>query len=314
MNRVNVYWCLTNLQIAKSVSSGNNEQTSLHVSSNSFNRNIAFFSAMLVLSFLLFSCKSKKEISRKEIKDLLEDSLSTSQLLSNMKKNEFTFETLSIKATVETQVKRKTNSFKATIRMRKDSAIWMSVTPLLGIEVARMLVTPDTVLFIDRIHQRYFTGNFSVISQLFHVDLDFDMLQSLLLGNSIAFEENEKIISQPDRHMFFLGTTKKRKVKKAIKKDKESKLKDDTQSIWLDPFTFKIRELFITDNKSEQSLRAVYKNFQQTENQLFPTSLHFTVSSAQNTYLSVEYAKLSAESEITMPFSIPEKYSPVEVK
>ncbi|CAG0989917.1 MAG: DUF4292 domain-containing protein [Bacteroidetes bacterium] len=278
------------------------------------NIRLTYFIGFLLFLFLFSTCKPKKELSKKELKELIDEVYTTEQILAKLKENEFKFDGLSIKATVEYNANGKKNSFKSTLRIKNDSAIWVSVTPLMGIEVARALITPDTVLVIDRIHSTYFAGNFSYINKVFNVDLDFKMLQSLIIGNSIEFEENEKIFSQIDKHMFFLGTTKKRRVKKAIKKDKESKLKDDNQSIWLDPESFKIKELFITDHRSEQSLRAVYSEHQKLEEQFFPVKMRFFISSNQNAYLGVEFSKITEESDLNMPFSIPEKYEPVEIK
>jgi hypothetical protein len=278
------------------------------------NRFLKYFLGYFFLTLFIISCKPKKELSKKEIKDLIEEVYTTEQIITKLKENEFQFDGLSIKANIEYNADGKKNSFKSTLRIKKDSAIWVSITPIMGIEVARALITPDTVLMVDRIHATYFSGSFNYINQLFNVDLDFKMLQSLLIGNSIDFEENEKIFSQIDKHMLFLGTTKKRRVKKAIKKDKESKLKEDNQSIWLDPQTFKIKELFVTDLRSEQSFRANYSNHQKVENQMFPFTTRFFISSNQNAYLGVEVSKVTLEKELNMPFSIPEKYEPVEIK
>lgn len=278
------------------------------------NRLLKYFFGSVFFALLIFSCKPKKELTKKELKDLIEEIYTTEQIITKLKENEFKFDGLSIKANIEHKVDGKKNSFKSTLRIKKDSAIWISITPIMGIEVARALITPDTVLMIDRIHATYFAGSFNYINQLFNVDLDFKMLQSLLIGNSIDFEENEKIFSQVDKHMLFLGTTKKRRVKKAIKKDKESKLKEDNQSIWLDPKTFKIKELFVTDHSSEKSFRANYSNHQEAGNQLFPFTARFFISSNQNAYLGVEMSKVTLENDLNMPFSIPEKYEPVEIK
>ena len=73
---------------------------------------------------------------------------------------------------------------------RKDSAIWISVTPVLGIEVARLLVTNDSVKMMNRLNSTYFTGNFKLINKLFNADIDYDMFQSFLVGNDFTYYEN----------------------------------------------------------------------------------------------------------------------------
>ncbi|MBK6894893.1 MAG: DUF4292 domain-containing protein [Flavobacteriales bacterium] len=41
----------------------------------------------------------------------------------------------------------------------RDSAVWVSITPALGIEVARALLTTDSLFLIDKIHDTYWLGD-----------------------------------------------------------------------------------------------------------------------------------------------------------
>ena len=53
---------------------------------------------------------------------------------------------------------------------------------IVGIEVARMEITPEGILVVDRMNKRYVRESFGAISELAHVDLNFNMLQSLFLN------------------------------------------------------------------------------------------------------------------------------------
>ena len=86
----------------------------------------------------------------------------------------------------------KKTSFKTHLRIRKDSVIWMSITSI-GIEAARVIITQDSVKLIDRLKKQYFLGDFKYINQLLGADLDYQMLEALLIGNSLDFNEKEKI-------------------------------------------------------------------------------------------------------------------------
>ncbi len=37
----------------------------------------------------------------------------------------------------------------------RDSAVWVSVIPALGIEMARALLTPDSLKLMDKLHDQY---------------------------------------------------------------------------------------------------------------------------------------------------------------
>ena len=130
----------------------------------------------------MFACKSKEKASRKPL-----EGKKTEYLLNQLKLNEFQFETISSKAEFTILQKEKKTSFKASIRMRKDSAIWISITPALGIEMARVLITTDSVKVINRLSKEYFIGDYNYINKKFNVELVFEDIQSVLLGNAIPF-------------------------------------------------------------------------------------------------------------------------------
>ena len=80
----------------------------------------------------------------------------------------------------------------------------MSITDALvgAIEGARVILTCDSVKFMDRIHKEYFVGGYDTLRKMLNIDdLDFEMLQSLLVGNSVEFyEEEEKLKPGMDRN------------------------------------------------------------------------------------------------------------------
>lgn len=72
----------------------------------------------------------------------------------------------------------------ATIKMQKDRAIWMSVKKF-GFEVARAMVTPDSLFIIDRFNKEYAAEPISYIAERFKLPADLTMLQQILLGNPV---------------------------------------------------------------------------------------------------------------------------------
>lgn len=267
-----------------------------------------FVFPLLVLIF--FGCKSTKEVTKQKL-----EHYSTKELLDSLENYEMHFQSLSTKAEI-TYFDEKETSFKANLRIRKDSAIWISITPALGIEFARVLVTKDTVLFMDRMHNKFFAGDFTYINKLFNVELDYKMLESLLIGNSIEFEKNEKIKTSIDRQkdLYFIGTERKRKVKKDIKKelkkDKEI-IKDQTQILWIYPNSFKIAELLLKDPEKNQSLQGIFSDHRIVENQILPFKLNYTIESKKTLKIDVNYGKVTLNNDLNFSFKIPEKYEQI---
>jgi hypothetical protein len=265
---------------------------------------------ILIIGISTFSCK----VQEKENVKIKLKPRPTKYLITELLDNEVKFDAISAKASVvfSDSIGNKT-SFKTHLRIQKDSAIWISITPLLGIEMARVLITQDTVKLMNRAKSEYFIGDFDYINQLLGADLDYQMLEALLIGNSLDFEINDKIHSSIDRDkdLYFLSTEKKRKIRKEWKKDKD-KFKTQIQALWLNPLTFKINELLLSSPHNDKSLAGVYSNFQPLETQLIPYNLVFSLQSNSANSIEINYSKFSMGKELTFPFNIPDKY--VQIK
>ena len=266
------------------------------------------FSVCMMLS-VLYSCKVQEADNVKiKIKPR-----SSKFLVNKLLINEFDFNTVSSKVAVQlTDSVGKETSFKAHLRIQKDSLIWISITPLLGIEIARVVISQDSVKLINRSKSEYFVGDFDYINKLFRADLDYQMLEALLLGNSLDFEMNNKIRSKVDKEkdMYYLSTVKKRKLKKDLEKEKD-KLKKQAQALWLDPVTFKITEIVLTSSESDNTLKGRYKNFKDLGSQSLPYTLHFELISESTVNIDLKYSKFAVGRSLSFPFKISPKYEQI---
>ncbi len=154
-----------------------------------------FYLLPLLLVFALSACRHKKKLQVTEpvapvaVQDTLSgkcrlDYKNAKALSRYVKDNEFKFDWVYAKANVESLVDEKEESFDIKVRIRKDSAMLVTIQYLLGLEVAKVLITRDSVRFVDYIHKTYFRGDFAYINDLLNADLDFDLVQAVLFGNS----------------------------------------------------------------------------------------------------------------------------------
>lgn len=74
-------------------------------------------------------------------------------------------------------------SGQAIIRMKKDSAIWVSVRKL-GFEVGRALVLKDSFFYVDRINNSFQALPISYLNEKYKLPGNFFYLQALILGNA----------------------------------------------------------------------------------------------------------------------------------
>lgn len=268
------------------------------------NRSLITF---LILITLVFSaCKTQKNAKRKDLKVN-----KTEYLFQQLKQEEFQFDYLSAKANVKVIQDDKKNSFKANIRVKKDSLIWISISAL-RIEMARVMISRDSVKVINRIEKNYFAGDYEYINRRFNLELEFDLIQSILVGNPINFEPDEKVKLSIDKEKYYLGNLKKRKAKKADDKpQKIERQKDEVISLWVDQKTFKIRNFLFSDLTANRFITGQYDEFMPVGNQLLPHDLSFEFKSEKPAKVELEYSKVSLEGPLKFSFNISSKYEQV---
>ncbi|MGZ3903083.1 MAG: DUF4292 domain-containing protein [Bacteroidia bacterium] len=232
-----------------------------------------------------------------------------------MNESELDYAFASAKFNCELKMDSDEHSFNVSVRTRKDSVIWMSISKL-GIEAARVLITKDSVkFFMGLTEKKFFTGDFSYINQMLHADLDFNMLQALLFGNSAEFyDEDEKLKPGRDKTncQYFLSTVRKRHVKRIVNGTEQPK--EAVQTIWLDPQTFKIVTTEFDDVETKRKFKASYDDFKPVDKYLAPFKMFYKITAEKNIDADIKYSRISINEPQSFPFKIPPSYERIQFK
>jgi hypothetical protein len=264
-------------------------------------------SSVFLSSVFFYSCNPQKKIIKAPIKEEGAD-----YLFEKLKKNELNFDWFTSKFSANYINKGESNSFNGQIRIHRDSVIWLSFSPLLGIEVFRMIITQDSVKFINRINNTYFVGDYDYVNKFLNTNIDFDILQSFMIGNDLSFYENGKFRASLDGDHYKLSTAERMKLKKFVRNSQEP-LKILIQNIWIDPETFKIIRADVKEiRKQNLKLEANYSAFERVEGQLFPKEINFDIYAENNIHVSVEFGKININTSQLFPFKIPPSYRQVK--
>jgi len=78
----------------------------------------------------------------------------------------------------------------ANLRMYKDSAIWVSINAVFGIEGLRALITKDSVKILDKQDKVYTARSIKFLQEVSAVPFDLPTLQDLLIGNAVFLDSN----------------------------------------------------------------------------------------------------------------------------
>lgn len=261
---------------------------------------------LALIAFILTECKTKEKAVIKPVVDNRPAIL----LYKKQQDNEFKFRWFSAKADVTANMGGEDQNFNANIRIRKDSVIWLSISPALGIEVARILITPDTVKMLNRLKSTYYADDICKINDLIQADFDFEMLQNLLVGNSFEYYTDDRLKTSIDGNRYLLSSYKKRRLKRILGKADVDH--DPIQSIWLDPSNFKIVRLLLSDLPTQRELDANFSKFSLVDSLPFAHHIEATIKAQKSFKVNIEYSKIKLNEEQSVPFKVPEKYERVQ--
>lgn len=263
--------------------------------------------SFLLLLIILASCSTQRKIIKAPIKEEGVD-----YLFKKLKEHELQYQWFTAKFSAEYSNKGRTSSFNGQIRIRKDSVIWLSFSPAFGIEVFRMMLTQDSVKFINRMNNTFFAGDYNYVNHYLNTNIDFDILQSFLTGNDLSFYENGKFKAGVDNGIYKLMTAERKKLKKFVRNSQEN-LRVLIQTIWIDPANFKITHADVKEIREPNiQLEARYSSFAKIENQLFPKDMSFDISADNNLYVTVSFNRITFNIAQAFPFKIPQSYHPVK--
>jgi hypothetical protein len=232
----------------------------------------------------------------------------------HVKDNEFKFDWVYAKANVESHIDEKDESFDIKLRIRKDSAMLVSIQYLLGLEVARVLITKDSVKFVNYVQKTYFKGDFNYLNELLNADLDFDLLQAVLFGNSAEYQDEEsKLKPATDRQNchYLLSTERKRKLKRIQAGTGE--IKSAMQTMTLKPDYKIIRNEFIEPSTNRRFI-ADYSRFMQKDSVFAPYHVDIEIMAQKKATLKIDYVRIEKNTPQKVTLNIPAKYDAIQIK
>ena len=171
--------------------------------------------ALVVCSVLMTGCSNEQRIA--DGKPLR--SRDPNNILKRYDKEALKWDWIGFKLDTEINVEGKSDSFTMNVRMARDSAIWISLSPALGLELARVLLLPDSVKVISKVplNKFVFEGNYKQLEKSLGIPFDFYTFQDLLSGKPLGLNPQEdKFISQVDGVNYILIEKFPRRVKKLL--------------------------------------------------------------------------------------------------
>lgn len=252
----------------------------------------------ILFVLILTSCST----SRNSLRNTMIGGLSGTEYMEKVIEWTPARENLTARAAIELNTGSSTPfSVNANMRIRRGEIIRISVAPFLGIEVARIDITPQKILAVDRMNKRYVELGFSEISSLLNTALDFNILQSLIL-NEIFLPGKEKL-SLSDAEKFSLTPS-----------DNRAQLQvKGTKRIGYSFFTSatdgRLEETVISLNSLPYSLHCQYDDFIMLGNDVFPQNIEMFSEGTDKRYsLKMKLSRIGEDSDWDAGTELSSKY------
>jgi hypothetical protein len=290
---------------------------------------VSFKFPLLIILALLFwftSCRTSKDLPTAAIAK----PLSAGKLLKNVEKNAFDYEYLAIKR-INCQYSNNDSkaNFKIKLMARKDEKILVAISKL-NIPVGRVLLTPDSVKYVNYIDRNYFVDDYAYLSSFLNIDLDFATVQSIISNDAFSYrnDKNDKDFktfnSSVESGMHVLQSEKTRKIFKMEEKNNTNKIErrlkrlDDEalilQKMYFNPVNFALLKLIIHDKTNNRMMNMDFNEFVKVQNKDYPGMIDMDfISEHDEVKLKVRMGGFSTEKISSIDLNIPKKYEQIKV-
>lgn len=278
-----------------------------------------------VLAVALSSCKAPREIKTANVKPI-----GTAKLLKSIENIGFSYEYLNIgRINCQFSNSQTRASFRISLKAIRDEKILASITKL-NIPVGRVLLTPDSVIYVNYIDRNYFVDDYTYLSRFLNIDLDFATVQSILSNSAFSYRNDEKdkdyrtFVSSVEDGMYVLQSERERKVMRLEQKAKPGKIErrlkrlDDNalilQKMYFNPDNFALTRLIIADKTNNRKMEMNFGDFVVLEGKDYPGAIDMKLESEEeNVELNVRMSNFSTEKPDPFHLIIPENYEQIKV-
>lgn len=245
------------------------------------------FLIFLGFTFIFFSCKRQTSGIKWDFLDK-----------NRLEIKEVDFDYFSAKSRIKFKDSDSNLSSSANIRIKKDSIIWFSVTPALGIEAARGIITQDSIIILNRLEKVYIAHDYKSLSAKYNFDISYDLLQAILLGNMPLELNSGDLVERADN--FY------------VVKQEDGLVNVDN---YVSARTMKLERVEMVENPTKNTLSLIYGQFQMLDEYAIPHSSVISLNykspegDVKNTRIEIDFSKAEiAEEALNFPFNIPQKY------
>lgn len=177
------------------------------------------------------------------------------------------------------------------LRAKKDSVLWFTISPGMGMEAVRGLITQEKIQIKDRIGKEDVNLTYAEFENFYGLKLSLDLFQNLLWANPPhAFDYSDRLVRVGKAYEL----TQVREQVRYFSK--------------IDVTYAKVSELVSNSLDDRGSLLASFATYQDVEGKPFPADVLYKLAyklpeGSQNTIINLEWVKIDPQSSpLSFPF------------
>ena len=252
-----------------------------------------FLKYFIVFVLVFASCKSGKTVTSNGV---IVRSLSAKKVAKKHNSVAFDKEGFDARLKVHYKDAKENIGFSVRMKLLKDKVIWLKGTKIISVFKAK--ITPTKVSFYSPLKRNYFEGDFKVLSKLLGVEVNFEQLQNLLLGQSVYDLTKERQNVAVVNGEYQLSPKKQNELFELL--------------FNINPKHFKLSSQEIIDPSKEQRLTINYSKYSNKNKVLFPEKVVLQgKTKKQTTKINLTYRSVEFTDKLNVDFKIPSGYKEI---
>ena len=252
-------------------------------------RTYLFYTCCIGLCFLA-SCETTRKLSNGSSGPApIEGITDVSLMLDLVKATDLPFTWFGAEGTGTIDWEGERYTAKMNVRIERDKIIWVQIQKL-GFEIGRMLITPDSAFFINRLERSYAKYSTIQFFKKYNLPADFEMFSKVFTGGAYIPTAISTSVIEKD-HSWYL--------------ESESGV---NARHWLDVTALLTRSLVTDQFRHEWS--AGYSDYRATNTgQMFPfRRTNSLVIDGTSNLFDLDYSSILIDVPQEFPFSVPSHY------
>lgn len=258
----------------------------------------------IVTLFALGACKNKKKVIDEQTnvewadrsldkKNVDAEQLATYKQLHESHRPDFT--TAKMQADVFFSDSSTEQNIQASIQIEKGKRILISLKAFM-FTVGKVYITPNRVSYYEMLNNTYYDGDFQMISKILGVELSYNQVENLLLGQTIvAFDQVHQLVTDANKALMI------QRIKKHFVLAQFSS-SGRLQSEWVSE-----------KNGSQEYLASLqYDRPTDFSGVEIPKMIVLSTKTKKKLHVEIDYQKIKWNEQLKWNYEIPSRYKEVE--